>query len=55
MAMKGMEINSMGNDMMAQAGSGINWLLIGVIVGSIVLGIVVGILLGKRSMKKRDI
>lgn len=42
-------------DMPTTGGTGINWLLIGVIAGSAVLGIIFGILLGRRAMKKRDI
>lgn len=44
-----------GNDMGGAAGTGLDWLLIGVIAGSVILGIVVGIIFGKRAMKKRDI
>ena len=36
-------------------GSGVNWVLIGVIIGCFVFGVVIGIILGRRAMKKRDI
>ena len=39
----------------ANAGSGVNWLLIGIVGGCFVLGVVIGIILGRRAMKKRDI
>jgi len=37
------------------AGSSINWLLVGIIVGGFIVGLVFGIILGRRAMKKRDI
>ena len=36
-------------------GSGVNWVLIGVIAGCFAVGVVIGIILGRRAMKKRDI
>ena len=54
-----MYYDSMGGmenmDMATSTGSGLDWLLIGVIAGSVILGIVIGILLGRKAMKKRDI
>ena len=37
------------------SGSGVNWILIGVIAGCFIFGVVIGIVLGRRAMKKRDI
>ena len=39
----------------SNTGSGVNWVLIGVIAGCFVFGVEIGIILGRRAMKKRDI
>lgn len=48
-------IEDAGAVAMTGNGTGIDWILIGVIVVSVILGIICGIILGKRTMKKRDI
>ena len=36
-------------------GSGVSWVLIGVVAGCFFFVVVIGIILGRRAMKKRDI